>query len=138
MTPLFSHPEYSSKGNILIADDDDDVCLSLKKFFEEAGYGVYICQSLSDFMELEHDNMRCVILDINLDNNQAFQTIDLIRQSDYEGDIPIILTSDVPSTDLVVRGLNAGADDYLLKPFSTRELMSRVSAIARSRNQGRI
>lgn len=133
MNSLFTHPKPSEIGNIVIADDDNNVCLSLKKYLEDKGYGIYICQSLSDFMEMNHERVKCVVLDINLDNDQAFQVIEMIRQSPVEGDVPILLTSDVPSTSLVLRGLDAGADDYILKPFSAAELYSRMRSAMRLR-----
>lgn len=125
----FQHPN----GNIVIADDDDKVCATLKKQFEGQGYGVYICQSLADLMTLNHHNVSCVIMDINLDDNEAFQAIEMIRQSPLEGDVPILITSDVPSTDLMIRGLDAGADDYILKPFTMRELNARVQSAMKMR-----
>lgn len=134
MTPLYSKPIDSPLGNILVADNDDKLCLSLKKFFEDSGYGVYVCQSLSDFMEVEHENTRCIILDIDL-GGEGLQIIDMVRQSTHEGDVPILLTSSTPSTEKVVKGLGVGADDYIFKPFSTRELMDRVTQLSRNRRR---
>lgn len=133
MNAAYKNPLPSEIGNVIIADDDENVCIRLKEQFEGLGYGVYVCQTLSDFMEIEHDHLKCVILDINLDNNEAFQVIQMIRQSNHESNVPILLTSNVPSTTLVIKGLNAGADDYILKPFSHRELMARANAVMRSR-----
>lgn len=133
MNAAFKTPKPSEIGNVIIADDDEKTCLKLKQQFEDLGYGVYICQTLADFMEVDHDFLKCVILDINLDNNEAFQVIQMIRQSNHESNVPVLLTSNIPSTSLVIKGLNAGADDYILKPFSQRELMARVNAVMRSR-----
>lgn len=133
MNALYTPPIYTEKGNIVVADDNDKVCLSLKKYFEEIGYGVYVCQSLSDVMEINHVDVKCVVLAINIDNDQAFQVIEMIRQSPVEGDVPIVVTSDVPSAELVLRAIEAGADDYLLKPFTNRDLYGRMQSAMRSR-----
>ncbi|MDE5812570.1 MAG: response regulator [Muribaculaceae bacterium] len=126
MSPLFTPPLPSDLGNIVIADSNDETCLQLKSQFEGLGYGVYICQSLVDFVELNAENLKGVILDININGDEAFQVIEIVRQSPRAWNVPIILTSSSPSAPSLIKGLHAGANDYLIKPFSARELASRI------------
>lgn len=132
MTQPYSTPTNSLRGNIIVADRDINLCNSIKRFLEKEGYGVSICRSLSDFMTIEHDDVKCIVMDINLEESSAVPTIEMIRQSPHEGDAPILLTCDVLSTDNVIKGLSAGADDYLMKPFSTHELLTRIKRIEKT------
>lgn len=132
MTQPYSTPINSLRGNIILADRDVNLCNSLKRFLEREGYGVSICRSLSDFMTIEHDDVKCIVMDINLEGTSAVPTIEMIRQSTHEGDAPILLTCDVKSVDDVIKGLGAGADDYLMKPFSTNELIGRIRSIEKA------
>lgn len=131
MSPVKQTSDKTYLGNILIADPDRNVSRNLKEFFSNEGFGVYECSSVVGLMKLEHENLRLILIDINIDNNNGIQAIELIRQSKAGANIPIIICSDIPSTDDIIRGLNAGADDYLLKPYSTRELLARVHALLR-------
>lgn len=123
--------DQTPKGNILIADDDPQVCRNLEGFFKNEGFGVYICHTVQALMELDHQNVKSILIDIAIDDNNGLQAVELIRQSPSGAQIPIIVCSDTSSTDSIIKGLNAGADDYILKPYSNRELLARVHALMR-------
>ena len=118
----------SSSGNIIIVDEVPKICANLTTFFETEGFGVYICRDVVELMTVEHKNLRLILMDVS---NGETQGIELVRQSKVGANLPIIICSDIPSTDDIIRGLNAGADDYILKPYSTRELIARVRALIR-------
>ena len=117
---------------ILIIDDDRELCLIIKTYLEPIGYEVVA----------EHDGpageeralaepFAAVILDVNLPGMDGFEVLKRLRRST---DLPILmLTSRGEETDRIV-GLEMGADDYLPKTFSSRELLARLRAVTR-RNQ---
>lgn len=116
-------------GNLIIADDDPGVCASLSAFFNGEGFGVYICRSVSELMAIDVENIKAALIDLDVDGGNGLQIVELIRQRPVGMNTPIIVCSDVRSTDDIIKGLNAGADDYILKPYSTRELLNRVRAL---------
>ena len=124
-----SHQPASKKGNIIISFNDDDTCNSVRQYLESAGYGVYVCCSLTDFMEVEHQHLICTIIDISTDNPDKFHSIEIIKQSPVGVHVPMLVVAEVSSTDNIIRALNAGANDYLLRPFSRKELLQRITTL---------
>lgn len=118
-------------GNIIITDDDPNVCAELSDFLKNEGFGVYVCRSVSELMTIEYDDLMAVLIDLNVEGGSGLQAVELIRQRPAGMNVPIIICSDIVSADDIIRGLNAGADDYMLKPYSTRELLGRIHALMR-------
>lgn len=129
MSPALTLPEVDNHRNIIIADGDRAKCESLKEFFISEGYGVYICQSVTDFMTVEHNDLCAIILDLSLEYGESIQSIELVKQSRVGEDIPILISSDMASTNDIIRALNAGATDYILKPYTNREIFQRLVAL---------
>jgi DNA-binding response OmpR family regulator len=115
--------------SLLLVDDDKELCGMMKEFFSEAGHR----------LDCEHDGRRglasaasgtydLVILDVMLPALDGFTVLQHLRR---RKDLPvIILTARVHHHDRIL-GLNAGADDYLLKPFDPDELLARIRAVLR-------
>ncbi len=116
-------------AKILVADDEEKIARMVGSYLEASGYLVTLAfngtKALSDLRGLEFD---CAILDINM---PGIDGLDVAREVRKTSRIPIIfLSARADETDRIV-GLELGADDYVPKPFSPRELVARVRAILR-------
>jgi DNA-binding response OmpR family regulator len=115
-------------------EDDEDVCALVVELLERAGYGVRSAgdgrSGLRLFHELRPD---LVVLDVSMPELDGFQTLERIRDL---SDAPVLMLTAHNSELERVRGLKAGADDYLGKPFGRQELVARVEALLR-RTRGR-
>ena len=115
--------------HILVVDDDRELRTLLSNFLTEHGYRVSVAPNGAAMMQtLRAARIDLVILDIMLPGEDG---LSLCRRLRASGTLPIIMLTAVGSeTDRVV-GLEMGADDYLPKPFNTRELLARVRAVLR-------
>ena len=119
---------------ILIIEDDPTLLRGLKDNFAYAGYGVRTASDgeagLAAALDLDVD---VIILDIMLPKVNGYELCRLVRKEKV--DVPIImLTAKGEEADIVL-GLNLGADDYVTKPFSIKELLARVAAFLRRRKE---
>lgn len=115
---------------ILIIEDDERVAAFLKRGLEAEGYGVSLARDgvsgLANAVAREH---RLIILDIQL---PGMKGLDLCREARAQGlRTPVLMLTARDTLDDKVKGLNAGADDYLTKPFAFEELVARVNALVR-------
>jgi len=117
---------------ILIVEDDKNISKLVKYNLEKAGYEctAVVCGEEA-FKFLDKQNIDLIILDIMLPKMDGFEVCRKIKQEKNLKDIPImILTAKAEEIDRIV-GLELGADDYIVKPFSPRELVLRIKAILR-------
>jgi len=116
--------------NILIVEDDKKIANYSKQGFEEEGFLVDITYSGEDGLEMvEKNSYDTIILDWMLPGISGIEVCKKIRE--YKIITPVImLTAKTDISDKVL-GLNSGADDYVLKPFSFEELLARVNALSR-------
>lgn len=114
------------KKDILIIDDDKDLGMITSDVLEDHGYSVEISGSIEEAYEaLQRTQFKLIILDINLPDGTGFEFCREIRR---ESIIPIIFISARTSDSDKITGLDLGGDDYLPKPYSLEELLSRVNA----------
>jgi DNA-binding response OmpR family regulator len=120
------------KEKILIIEDDKNISKLVKYNLEKAGYDCSTAFTGEDaFNILDKETADLIILDIMLPQMDGFEVCRHIKQEKKYKDIPIIiLTAKGEEIDRIV-GLELGADDYIVKPFSLRELVLRVKAILR-------
>lgn len=124
------------KKKILIVDDSEELTSALGEFLEKAGFEISIAfdgeEMKKCLAESEHD---LIILDVNLPGDDGFTLCAYIR---HKSEIPIIMLT--AATDEVdrVTGLEIGADDYVTKTFSPRELLARIKALFRRSKMGSI
>lgn len=112
--------------DILIVDDDRDLAGIMKDMLEDYGYQVACCASSEEaYTFLEQHKAKLMILDINMPGDNGFEVCTELRKIST---VPVIFVSARTSEDDRIRGLDLGADDYLGKPFSLKELLSRVKA----------
>lgn len=116
-------------GKILVVDDDTNICELLRLYMEKDGYSVSIANdgetAVKIFSEVQPD---IVLLDIMLPKMDGWQVCREIRKT---SDKPIIMVTAKGETFDKVLGLELGADDYVVKPFDTKEIMARIKAVLR-------
>lgn len=118
-----------SLGRVLVVDDDKNICELLRLYLEKEGYGVILAhdgeEAVVKFNALKPD---IILLDIMLPGIDGWQVCREIRK---KSNVPIIMiTAKVETFDKVL-GLELGADDYIMKPFDSKELVARVKAVLR-------
>jgi two-component system response regulator VicR len=114
------------RRKILLVDDDPDILALLTFLVSRTGVVALAARDAAEAMVLfdkEHPDL--AIVDLLLGTSSGF---DLVAELRARGNMPILVLSSCNSDDDKVRGLEAGADDYLIKPFSNRELMARIAA----------
>ena len=119
-----------SKGKqILIVDDDQEIRELLQEYLVRAGFDVLVAANGTDmYQHLQDEYPDLIILDIMMPGDDGFQLCQKVRRNSQ---IPIImLTAASDEADRVI-GLELGADDYIAKPFSPRELLARIKALLR-------
>ncbi len=116
-------------GKILVVDDEDDIRNLIMTYLKKEGYQVYeAADGLQAVSTARDQALDLVILDIMLPKMSGLEVLSTLRR---ESDVYVImLTAKTEEVDKLV-GLNMGADDYLTKPFSPRELVARVNAAFR-------
>jgi len=114
---------------ILIVDDDTALAESLRRYFAEYGFDVLLAPDGSTLRQIfSKESVDLIILDLMLPGESGF---DLAREIRRVSDVPIIMLTGMNDEADRVVGLELGADDYVAKPFSPRELLARVNAILR-------
>ena len=113
----------------LVVDDDRDITDTLRAYLEQAGYGVLaVHDGTAALASFRRDRLDLVVLDLGLPEVDGLDVARAIRR---DSDVPIIMvTAWVDEADRLV-GLELGADDYVAKPFSPREVVARVRAVLR-------
>jgi DNA-binding response OmpR family regulator len=119
---------------IALVEDDDDLSNTLAMALEREGYAVMVYRTGREGLDgVLGDPPDLVLLDLNLPDLDGLSVCRELRETDAVHDLPIImLTARVDESDRVL-GLDLGADDYVTKPFSLRELKSRIRALLRRR-----
>ena len=115
---------------ILLVEDEKKLASFVLKGLAEHGYAVDMAETYKEAIELASDNdYDLVVLDVMLPDGNGVDFANWLRGNDYKG--PILMLTALTSTTDKVKGLDAGADDYLAKPFAFEELMARVRALLR-------
>lgn len=114
---------------ILMVDDDETLMYVAKDMLENYGFEVtLVTDSEKAFKELENKKFDLILLDINLPDETGFYVCSELRKV---SDVPIIFASARTSENDKITGLDIGGDDYIEKPYSLRELLSRINALIR-------
>lgn len=117
------------KRNILIIDDDTDLSFIISEMLESYGYCVTCAEDSENALELLSENtFHLILLDINLPDTTGFE---LCRELRRVSTVPVIFASARTSETDRITGFDIGGDDYLPKPYSMKELLSRVNALIR-------
>jgi two-component system, OmpR family, response regulator len=116
-------------GTVLLVEDEQSIGTLVRSYLDRNGYGVVWVRTGEEALaELDRHSVRIVILDVGLPGIDGFE---VCRQVRARSDVPIVMLTARDEEPDRVAGLEVGADDYVTKPFSPRELVARVKAILR-------
>ncbi len=116
---------------ILVVDDEQDLCEILKFNLETEGYLVETANSAEEALEKDIASYDLLLLDVMMGGMSGFQLAKKLKENVATAQIPIIFLTARDTENDTVTGFNLGADDYISKPFSIREVMVRVRAVIR-------
>ena len=116
---------------ILVVDDEQDICEILQYNLETEGYEVVTANSAEEALELPLQEYGLILLDVMMDEMSGFQMARKMKDNPTTAPIPIIFITALEGEDNMVKGLNIGADDYITKPLSMKEVKARVRAVLR-------
>lgn len=121
---------------ILLVEDSDSIILGLKYSLEQENFNVKVTKTEEDTKKIiEKEDFDLILLDITLPDGNGFNICKFVKE---RKDIPIIFLTARDEETNVVMGLDLGADDYIIKPFRTRELISRINSVFRRYNKADI
>lgn len=119
------------KTKILVVDDEESLCEILQFNFETEGYEVDVAYSAEQALKLPIEDYSLILLDIMMGAISGVKMAQILKQDEKLAHIPIIFITAKDAEDDMVYGLNIGADDYISKPFSIREVVARVKSVLR-------
>ena len=117
-----------------MVDDSLTIRMQVKDLLEENGFEVLLAQDgLECLKVLDEETPDVILLDIIMPEMDGIEVCRRIKDHEKLLDIPVIILTNVTDTENKVSGLNAGADDYITKPFAVEELMARVDSVIRTK-----
>ncbi|MCD8210499.1 MAG: response regulator transcription factor [Prevotella sp.] len=116
---------------ILVVDDEADLCEILQYNLEAEGYKVDVAFSSEEALGKDLTLYDLILLDVMMGEVSGFQFAKILKSKELTQDIPIIFITALDNEDDTIKGLNLGADDYIAKPLSLREVKARVKAVLR-------
>ena len=123
--------EMEHHYRILVVDDEQDLCEILKFNLETEGYQVETANSAEEALQHNLPSFDLLLLDVMMGGMSGFALAKKLKAEEATADIPIIVLTAKDTENDTVTGFNLGADDYISKPFSLREVMVRVRAVLR-------
>ena len=116
-------------GTILLVEDEEDIATLVRSYLEKDGFRViWATRGAEGLLALEQNDIRLAILDLQLPDADG---LDLCRAIRHDSRLPIVIVTARDEEIDRITGLELGADDYVTKPFSPRELVARVRAVLR-------
>jgi Response regulators consisting of a CheY-like receiver domain and a winged-helix DNA-binding domain len=119
------------KTKILVVDDEESLCEILKYNLNTEGFEVDVAYSAESALNLNLSSYSLILLDVMMGQISGLEMLLRLRSNPATASIPVILCTAKNTEDDKVVGLNIGADDYITKPFSIREVMARVKSLLR-------
>ncbi len=116
------------KPKILIVDDEEDLCEILQFNLESEGFKTDVAYSSEEALKKPLENFSLILLDVMMGKMSGFRLADKLRK-ERKMDIPIIFLTARDTENDTLTGFNLGADDYIPKPFSVKEVIARVKAV---------
>lgn len=116
---------------ILVVDDEEDLCEILKFNLENEGYWVDTANSAEEALKMDIPDYHLLLLDVMMGEISGFKMARMLKKDPATAGVPIIFITAKDTENDTVTGFNLGADDYISKPFSLREVMVRVKAVLR-------
>lgn len=116
---------------ILVVDDEEDLCEILKFNLEMEGYTVDTAYSAEEALKQDITQYNLLLLDVMMGEISGFKMARMLKANKDTAEIPIIFITAKDTENDTITGFNLGADDYISKPFSLREVIMRVKAVLR-------
>ena len=116
---------------ILVVDDEETLCEVLRLNLENEGYDVDIALSAEEALKLDIRQYSLILLDIMMGEISGIRFAKMLKSDVGTAGIPIIFCTARDSEDDMVKGLNLGADDYITKPYTIRNVIARVKSVLR-------
>ena len=116
---------------ILVVDDEEDLCEILKFNLENEGYEVDTANSAEEALKMDISRYHLLLLDVMMGEISGFKMANILKKDKKTVHVPIIFITAKDTENDTVTGFNLGADDYISKPFSLREVIARVKAVLR-------
>ena len=123
--------KYMETNRILIVDDEETLCEILKLNLENEGYDVDIAFSAEQALGYNLKEYSLILLDIMMGEICGIKMAKMLKADVATADIPIIFCTARDTEDDMVMGLNLGADDYIMKPYTVRNVIARVKSVLR-------
>ena len=119
---------YAQKPHVLVVDDDDRICDLIVRYLTDHGFVVLSASSAHEARQvLEHFELDALIVDVMMPGESGVEFVSDLRSSDMS--VPVLMLTALGEVDDRIKGLEAGADDYLAKPFEPKEMVLRLHAI---------
>lgn len=115
---------------ILVVDDEIDLCEILQFNLENEGFDVDIAHSAEDALALNISEYKLILLDVMMGKMSGFKMASILKKDDKTKHVPIIFLTAREKENDMLTGFSIGADDYISKPFSIKEVIARVKAVA--------
>ena len=115
---------------ILVVDDERDLCEILQFNLENEGFDVGVANSAEEALELNISEYNLILLDVMMGQMSGFKMASILKKEKETKHIPIIFLTAREKENDMLTGFSIGADDYISKPFSIKEVIARVKAVA--------
>ncbi len=120
------------KASILVVDDDPKMSELMSSVLKQEGYKIHVAEAADEaFAFLKKELPDLILLDIDLPGLSGLKLLEIIKSEPRTAPLPVIMVSVQDSESYKMKGFSGGADDYLIKPFSLKELLARVAALLR-------
>ncbi len=117
-----------NRNKILVVDDEEDLCEILQFNLESEGFAVDIAHSAEEALKMIREDHELILLDIMMEGMSGFKMAEKVRK-ELRLNIPIIFLTAKDTENDMLTGFSIGADDYISKPFSIKEVSARVKAV---------
>ena len=114
---------------ILVVDDEEDLCEILQFNLETEGFEVDTAHSAEEALELDLTRYQLILLDVMMGEISGFKMARMLKNDEKTAHLPIIFLTAKDTENDMLTGFNLGADDYISKPFSIRQVIARVKAV---------
>lgn len=123
--------KMNDKARILVVDDEETLCEALRFNLEAEGYSVDTALSAEEALTMNLESYSLILLDIMMGDISGTQLASILKRKDATARIPIIFCTAKDTEDDMIGGLDLGADDYITKPYSIRNVLARVRTVLR-------
>lgn len=118
-------------ARILVVDDEETLCEALRFNLEAEGYAVDTALSAEEALTMDLSSYSLILLDIMMGDISGTQLASILKKKEATAHIPIIFCTAKDAEDDMIEGLDLGADDYITKPYSIRNVLARVRTVLR-------